>query len=287
MSLIGHLRRCNNYNPGSFTPFRIDSIEIGCIRPSFAQRLSAWPEVFRVTDAGVDLSVSTQDMNLRNAAVAEVLVELVHQGVLSHLQNEPYMVTPGSRDECMLVIDRAAASLFGIRTFGQHLNGYVMQGSDMLMWIGKRAMDRRLFPGKLDQLVAGGLPQGITLAENLAKECWEEAGIPSVLAARAQPVGCVTYTAETVNGCKPDTLYCYDLELPPDFQPKCTDGEVEAFFLWPIERVIETVRKTEDFKPNCNLVIIDFLIRRGFISPDENDYHELVAGLHPSHSSLC
>ena len=226
-------------------------------------------------------------MEQRNAAVSKVLAELVRQGVISHLQNEPYMVTPGSRDKNLLVIDRAAASLFGIRTFGQHLNGYVMRGSEMLMWIGRRSMDRRVFPGKLDQLVAGGLPQGITLAENLAKECWEEAAIPAEIAAQARSVGCVTYIAETENGCKPDTLYCYDLELPPEFKPRCTDGEVEAFYLWPIERVIDTVRKTEDFKPNCNLVIIDFLIRHGLISPDENHYHELVTGLHPSLSCLC
>ena len=287
MSLIRHLHRCNNFNPESFIPFRIDTNKIGCIKPAFAQQLSAWPEVFKVTEAGVDLCISTRNMEMRNTAVAGVLTDLVRQGVLSHLQNEPYAVTPGARDESILVIDRAAASLFGIRTFGQHLNGYVMRGSDILMWIGKRSMDRRVFPGKLDQLVAGGLPQGITLADNLAKECWEEAGIPGELAARARPAGCVSYIAETEQGCKPDTLYCYDLELPPEFQPICTDGEVEAFYLWPIERVIDTVRKSEDFKPNCNLVIIDFLIRRGFIGPDENDYTKLVTALHPSLSCLC
>lgn len=282
MSLIGHLHRCNNHNPGSFIPFRVDNIEVGRVRPAFARRLSSWPEVFRVTVDGVDLCIDTRKMAQRSAAVAGVLAELVDQGVLTHLQNEPYIVTPGSRDEGVFLIDRAAASLFGIKTFGQHLNGYVKRGSDLLMWVGRRAMDRRLFPGRLDQLVAGGLPQGITLADNLAKECWEEAGISGELAARAQPVGCVTYTVETEQGFKPDTLYCYDLELPPEFQPRCTDGEVEAFYLWPIERVIETVRETEEFKPNCNLVIIDFLIRRGYIDPDENDYLELVTGLHPS-----
>lgn len=41
------------------------------------------------------------------------------------------------------------------------------------------------------------------------------------------------------------------------------DGEVESFELWPLARVAETIRTTEEYKPNVALVIIDFLIRCG------------------------
>ena len=34
-----------------------------------------------------------------------------------------------------------------------------------------------------------------------------------------------------------------------------------------------------EFKFNCNLVIIDFLVRHGFITPEEPDYMAIVAGL--------
>jgi 8-oxo-dGTP pyrophosphatase MutT (NUDIX family) len=129
--------------------------------------------------------------------------------------------------------------------------------------------------------VAGGLPYATSLEANLIKECWEEAGIPADMARRAVPTGAVTYVAESSRGLKPDTLYCYDLELPADFQPRCTDGEVEAFELWPLERVMETLEAGPSFKLNCNLVIIDFLIRHGYISPDHEDYLHLVNGLHP------
>ena len=33
----------------------------------------------------------------------------------------------------------------------------------------------------------------------------------------------------------------------------------------PIDKVIETVRDSFDFKFNCNLVIVDFLVRRGIL----------------------
>ena len=58
-----------------------------------------------------------------------------------------------------------------------------------------------------------------------------------------------------------------------------TDGEVEDFYLWPIERVMETVRESDAFKFNCALVVVDFLVRRGYIAADDPDYSDIVEGL--------
>jgi 8-oxo-dGTP pyrophosphatase MutT (NUDIX family) len=115
--------------------------------------------------------------------------------------------------------------------------------------------------------------------DNLRKECAEEAGIPGALAERAVVVGAITYCRDSAGGLKPDVMYCYDLELPEDFEPVCTDGEVESFQRLPLAEVAALVRDTEAFKLNCNLTIIDFLIRHGFITPEEPDYLEIMAGL--------
>ena len=77
-----------------------------------------------------------------------------------------------------------------------------------------------------------------------------------------------------------NVLFNYDLELPPDFRPVNADGEIAEFYLWPIERVIETVRNSGEFKFNCALVVIDFLVRHGLIFPDHPDYEEILRGLH-------
>ena len=132
---------------------------------------------------------------------------------------------------------------------------------------------------RLDQLVAGGLPYGVTLDDNLRKECYEEAGIGQALADLAVPAGLIRYRRMTQRGGKEDVLYVYDLELPRDFVPFNTDGEVEEFRLLPIDEVARIVRETDDFKSNCNLVIIDFLIRHGLLPPDHDDYLSLVSGL--------
>ena len=62
---------------------------------------------------------------------------------------------------------------------------------------------------------------------------------------------------ERPEGLRRDLLHCYDLDLPEDFVPRAADGEVESFELWPIARVLQTVRDTDDFKFNVNLVLID------------------------------
>ncbi|KAL0917948.1 hypothetical protein M5K25_013057 [Dendrobium thyrsiflorum] len=73
------------------------------------------------------------------------------------------------------------------------------------------------------------LPFGITCKENLVKECDEEAGIPRFIA---------------------ENFYF-------------ADGEVDSFKLIPVGHVANIVRRTEFFKPNCSLVIMDFLFRHG------------------------
>ena len=284
MSYFDHIRACNNFNPAAFIPFTADGAIIGQIRREFSQLLCEWPAVFDVSDDVVQLAATLNTFEARTEAVAEVATALMERGVLSHLHGEQYVATATIREQGVFFIDRAAAPCFGVRAFGQHINGFVRSAQGLKLWVAKRAADRRNFPGKLDNLVAGGLPAGITLQENLKKECWEEAGIASELAASAQLVGAVTYNATTAQGYKPDTLYCYDLELPADFQPQCTDGEVESFSLWPVEKVMQTICDTDEFKLNCNLVIIDFLLRHGQIGPEDERYISLLQELRPPFS---
>ena len=62
--------------------------------------------------------------------------------------------------------------------------------------------------------------------------------------------------------------------------PHNTDGEIESFHLMPIDEVARIVAETQDFKFNCNLVVIDFLVRHGILDPSQPDYLAIVRGLH-------
>ena len=54
---------------------------------------------------------------------------------------------------------------------------------------------------------------------------------------------------------------------------------MEEFYLWSVSQVAETVRESRQFKFNCNLVIIDFLIRHRLLTPSDPEFADVVQGL--------
>ena len=280
MSYIQRVNACNTANTSDYLPLVIDNKQMGWIKPGLARQLASWPEIFDLEKDSIGLNDNIQGFDQRSQAVDEVIHALVQKQLIKAYLDEPYPVTAGDRSAAVMTVDRSAGAYLGIRCFGQHLNGYVRKNNGIYLWIARRARDRHIEPGKLDNMVAGGLPWHTSLEKNLIKECAEEAGMSTSLASHARAVGTISYLAESVNGIKPDTLYCYDIELPEDFTPACTDGEVVSFTLMPVIDVMEIIRDSEAFKPNCNLVILDFVIRHGLLDPQEKGYTDLVSSLH-------
>ena len=287
MSFRDRIQAVNQYDFSGFRPFRVAGVRVGSVRHAFAATLTRWPDVFAVTTTAINLAPTLDTPPVRTAALQAVLLQLRDEGLIRHWRNELYPVNRYFAEPPYLLLERAAAPWFGLCAYGVHLNGFVRTAQGIEMWLGRRARDKPGEPGKLDQLVAGGQPAGLGLHANLLKECWEEAGIPAALAARAVPVGAVSYCRETPQGLRPDVLFVYDLELPPDFSPVNQDGEVEAFLRWPLARVLTTVRDTDAFKLNCALVVIDFLIRHGSIPPEQPDYLALLHGLRARETALA
>lgn len=279
MSYLRHIQNCNQYRADKFLPFIVAGLQVGEVKHNFADQLAEIAVTFRRDTDALYWTPTANDFATRNQVMAELTETLLATRLLPYCHGEMYPVTAGDREQPVFLMDRALAPYFGVRAFGQHMNGYIRRNGEIHMWIARRSLQKRHEPGKLDNMVAGGLPWGLSLQENLAKECWEEAGIPAELAAQAQATGIITYRRETECGLKPDTMYCYDLELPDDFIPHCTDGEVDEFHLWPLEQVAQQVHDTENVKHNCNLVIIDFLIRHGHIAEEHSEYADLMAGL--------
>lgn len=257
---------------------RIEGLRIGYVRKDRLKPLAECSQHFVVGEQQVDFVLAGSAIE-RSAAIAETVAALHRRGEIIDLLGEKLPVDQGWGTELLFELERTAVPWFGVGAYGVHLNGYVRTPKGLEMWIAVRAGGRSTFPGKLDNLVAGGQPAGISLRDNLLKECLEEANIPEDLAQTAVPAGMIGYCAESERGLKPDTIFCYDIELPPDFVPTNRDGEVQEFHRWPIEDVATRVRDTHDFKFNCNLVIIDFLLRHGFIGPQDEHYQEIVSGL--------
>ncbi|CAM6092550.1 unnamed protein product [Calypogeia fissa] len=277
-----------------FLPFMVGKDTLGYIHYGFAQHLKRFPEVFSVESleaysdgarralaAGRVSSVqSLSSPQQRTAAVQGVLEALKIEGLIPGWRDELQPVKLSYGASPFLLMERAAFPLFGAKSYGVHINGYVNIDGEKYLWVAKRSDRKQTFPGMLDHIVAGGQPEGISAKDNVIKECDEEAAIPLHLAKKAVAVGAVSYEYVMENNTsKRDVLFCYDLELPRDFEPYNKDGEVQSFVRLPISEVASIISKTERYKPNCALVVIDFLIRHGYITPEQKGYLSLLQSL--------
>ncbi|MGF1547162.1 MAG: DUF4743 domain-containing protein [Thiotrichales bacterium] len=260
---LDRIAESNRFSPTAYLPFTVAQRTLGWVLPEFARALAEFPDVFEVTSTGVSLRDSLCDVRARSEALAEVVEQLRARGVIHGRYDERYAISARWHAPAVFELERAAVSYFGLPAFGVHINGLVQTAHGLEMWVARRALDRPNFPGMLDHLAAGGQPANLSLRENVAKECHEEAGIPASLAAEAVAVGSLRYCTAGEKGLKQDTIFMFDLLLSEDFTPVNQDGEVAAFERWPLTEVARVVATTRDFKPNCNLVIIDCLLRLG------------------------
>jgi len=275
-----HIETCNNAEIGRYLPLVVGHERLGWIRRDRLDRLREFSEAFEVFGHGIRMTGALFDVDDRTAAIAAVADSLVASGDIETLRDELYPACPIWGASPRFLFDRSLAPYFGLRAYGVHLNGYVRKDDGLHLWIGRRAADKAVAPNKLDNTVAGGQPASLSLKDNLIKECAEEANIPAEMAQKAIPVGCMTYQYETEKGIKPDCMFCYDLEMPADFIPENTDGEISEFMLMPAKEVMAIVRDTDEFKFNCSLSLISFFIRHGLIDPDsEPDYAFLCEGM--------
>jgi 8-oxo-dGTP pyrophosphatase MutT (NUDIX family) len=281
MSFADHIRACNNYDPARVIPLVAGGQRIGLLRRDNAAALARFARVFAVEPEQVRL-VAEGDSDSVSAAVDEVVEALVVERRVPKWRNETFDVMARWGDKPIFRLDRGAVPFFGVRAYGVHINGYCREPphGGLRLWIGRRAPDKRIAPDKLDNIVAGGIGNGHGVVATLFKEAEEEGGIPAALVERAVPVGAVSYRMETELGIRDDVLFLYDLELPADFVPTNTDGEIVDFHLLPAASVVERVRHTDDFKFNVNLVILDFAIRHGLIAVDDPEYLDVATGLY-------
>jgi hypothetical protein len=280
MSFLDKVLRCNARNVSRYVPFLIDGRQYGYITPERAAILGRFSDVFDVSAKAVSMAATLATPESRTKAVDEIAKDLVATGAFA-FKGEYYAVKNGWHDTEAMRLDRSLVPGFGTRAYGVHVNGFMRKADGIHLWIGTRSHTVRVEPGKLDNMVAGGQQAGMTLIDNVVKECAEEASLSEALARTAKPVSNISYCFDAPEGLKVDNLFCFDLEMPADVVPTNADGEFAGYQLLPITEVLAGVRDTNRYKFNVNLVILDFAIRHGVLSPDtEPDYERIVRGLH-------
>jgi len=278
MSLLRHIHACNTYRPDRFLPLFFGDERVGFVRRDNAEFLRRFPRVIEVASDSLRILPRGNGAEV-TAALDQVVEALVAEGLIGKWRDEVFAITPRWGEPPLFTLDRGAVSFFGVRAYGVHLNGYRRVRDRTWLWIGRRNPLKVVAPGKLDNLVAGGIGSGLGALTTLVKEAGEEASISTSLISRAQAASAVTYKMEVPQGLRDDVLFVYDLETPDDFKPLNTDGEIVEFMLMEAEEVLARVRDTDDFKFNVNLILIDFALRHGLVTPEEPDYLALLAGL--------
>jgi 8-oxo-dGTP pyrophosphatase MutT (NUDIX family) len=201
------------FRPRLYVPLACGGRRIGWLRPELAARLGQWSGVFKCSPDQVVL--------LDHTRLDPIIEQLARDGFIRGWRNERYRIAD------LFEVERAAALPFGFPTNAVHLNGICGER----MWLGRRSASKQTDPGMLDNVVAGGISAGSSPLETLIKECREEAGIPGPLARKAVFSGTLHVLREVPQGVQSETLHVFDLELPPDFQPRNQDGEVSEFKL--------------------------------------------------------
>ena len=276
------IQRCHDYQLNQFRPFYVAGYKVGWIRPEDFPLFEQSPALFAVESERVTLLGEPSSPKERSARLDAVLRKWRDQGHITGWRDEHYLI---SNDEGtpLFSVERSATALLGVLNLGVHLNGFVKRTDGIWLWMARRARDRPRYPGKLDQMVAGGMTAYQSPQQVMKRECQEEAGVPMTLAETLKSVGLVTLCHHNSKGqLRREILYTYDLELPETFQPCNQDGEVEEFQLMSTAEVVRLVAETDEIKTNCNLVVLDFLVRHGVLRADQAYYAELVEGLRRS-----
>lgn len=293
LKLYDRIKENNNINDSNlkndYITWTINKKVYGYLKPEFAKEMYQYNDIFQYNNNDKSLSFTSNIENLtcdeKTKIVSKITLDLKNKNIIKGWRNELLPVVSSFSEKPVLLLERAAYPFFGMKGYGVHINGYVTNKETKeieSLWVATRSSSKSTWPSMLDHIVAGGQPFGISPSDNVIKECGEEANIPRDIASKAKSVGAVSYLSlDEDNNLKRDVLFCFDLEIPREFEPRPVDGEVESFQLKSIEWVINKLAEggPHGYKPNCNLVVIDFLMRNGMITPESPYYLEIVAAL--------
>lgn len=266
---------------------------LGYLVPSVARKLGLWSQHFIIDESCQTVAFASHltDFTQRNEIFAQFADALRQEDteVARAWRNELYAVYNPLTVPYVLM-ERAVAVLMGVVTYGVHINGYVPANKTkdgvLKMWIPRRLATKQTYPGMLDNTVAGGLAYPLGIWENAVKECYEEAGLDKeFVELHIQSAGVVSYYCQPYGPKghpQPEVEYIYDLcfELEDDHIPHTVDGEAEDFRLMSLAEIEERILRGE-FKKNCAVVIVDFMIRHGLVTPqNEPNFLQVVARCH-------
>lgn len=243
-------------------PLYINQTLAGYIHPCAIKILSAFPE-FQYYEKKFDLvftpkNASTHD-NADNIFFKEktsffnkVAITLREHGLLPYWRDEQVIVwnnhTPFAH------IERAATRPLGLLTKAIHLNAWTPDGK---IYLSLRAPTKYTDPNKWDTLAGGLLSAEDTPETGLARESYEEAGIPASSLQHSTPIRSITFVNRPLpNGYQYEEILASDCILPSTIIPCNMDGEVSDIKAFSVQDVVQLMQQGKVSK-EAMVVLLD------------------------------
>ena len=265
-----------DHDPDSRLPWHIldhgQALLAGSVARAHLAALAAWPEALQITERAVVLRLPAGE---RSAFLATANRALQAAGLVRAWRDETYPVMPllAGPAQALATLERAAARFWGTLTFGAHCNGYVAgpDGRPTHLWIARRALDKAVDPGQLDNLIGGGVPLGQTPAMTVLREGWEEAGLRPEQLAGLRAGRRLRVRRDVPEGLQLEDISVYDLALPAGLVPANQDGEVHSFTLMPLAQALVHAA-AGDMTVDASLATLDFALRHRLLGANVHQH---------------
>jgi 8-oxo-dGTP pyrophosphatase MutT (NUDIX family) len=251
------------HDPATRVPFALVDgavrVVVGSIARAHLSALQGWPQWLEVHAAGVALIAPTA---ARFDVLARINDTLRADGLVRAWRDEPFPLLDVNGRDVGVSMERAATRFWGTLTLGAHCNGYVAdsRGRPLRLWIARRAPTKPTDPGKLDNLIGGGVPAGQSPRDTVVREGWEEAGLQPAQMHGLQRGRTVRLLRDIPEGLQREWIHVYDLALPADTMPSNQDGEVAELTLHDVARALE-LAAGDAMTVDAALVTLDFALR--------------------------
>lgn len=241
-------------------PLRVGTVHVGSAAPEIIERIG----LQRLLDGRYQLSFEeyqgtsawTLPAGDPSAALNALAAALRDAGCCGPWRDEQLSVR-APRGEAVGTVERGAVRVLGIATDAVHLVGLTADGAGV--WVQQRALTKAYHPGAWDTLMGGMVSARDTLAQALARETREEAGLEIGTLADLRPGAAVWLDQPSDEGGPGlghmrERVAWWSARLPGGVAPVNQDGEVARFEHWS-HAAVQTQLAAGAFTPEAALVL--------------------------------
>ena len=240
-------------------PLCVDEQQIGSIEEDFARKLGA--DLLAAHGIALRLLAGQWRLEGQGGATDKLnrLAQVMRSAGLAGAWRNEQLAVCDAQGRQLATVERGAVRPLGIATRAVHLVGVCADGA---LWVQQRAEDKANNPGMWDTLMGGMVSAADSLAEALARETWEEAGL------RVAELGELRHGGEVVfarpsdeaegQGYMVERIDWFSALVPDALQPANQDGEVQRFERLDLAEV-QSWMLQGCFTPEASLVLAAYM----------------------------